>query len=245
MQILNYIKLIAKKLRAISPIALGMNEQYDRLTKKIIFLSAKPGEAFIDIGANKGKILSWMIKATPDKMHFAFEPIPVLFESLEKTFRHSANIFQLALSDSKSISKFNLVLTDYAYSGLKKRPYHKMQSDTTIEVQTDLLDNHIPANQKISLIKIDVEGGEFDVLKGAENTIRSSRPIIIFECGKIGGDIYGFSALEIFNLLSIDYQYDIYTLHNWLAHKSSLTFNSFHTYYETGKEFFFLAAPKS
>lgn len=245
MQIPTFIKSIAKKLRAISPIALGMNEQYDRHTKKIIFQSGKPGEAFIDIGANEGKILNWMVQATPDARHYAFEPIPVLFESLQKKFQGAANIYQLALSDSKSISKFNLVLTDYAYSGLKKRPYHKPQKDTTIEVQTDLLDNHIPANQKISLIKIDVEGGEFNVLKGAKNTIWNSRPILIFECGKMGGDIYGFTASEIFNLLTKDYQYHIYTLKNWLTDQSSLDFGSFTEYYHTGKEFFFLAAPQA
>ncbi len=240
---LSHLKKIAKKLHSISPISFSRNETYDRLTKKIIQSIATTNGICIDIGAHEGKILQCMLTYLPNTTHYAFEPIPILFERLKIKFADKVIISATAIGNENSTSNFNLVLTNMAYSGLNKRAYDKAETDTTIQVQTAKLDSIIPISEKISLIKIDVEGAELLVLKGAKNTINNSKPLILFECGKAGGDAYHFSANDVYDLLSNDYKYSIYTLNDWLQKKESTNKKQFNYYFDTGKEFFFLAAP--
>ena len=241
---LSLLKRIAKKIHSLSPISLSRNEKYDRLTKKIIQRIATQNGSCIDIGVHEGKILHWMVQYMPNTIHYAFEPIPILFKQLQLKFAGKAFVSAIAISDKNHQSNFNLVTSNMAYSGLIKRAYDKAETDCIIQVQTASLDNLISLTEKISLIKIDVEGAEFFVLKGAKNTINNNKPIILFECGKAGGDAYGFTPNDVYNLFSNDYAYSIYTLSNWLQKKETTNCNQFIEYYKTGKEFFFLAAPK-
>ena len=126
-------------------------------------------------------------------MHYLFEPIPFLFKHLKKKYVliQNCKVFELAASDEKEISSFNFVTSNPAYSGLKKRTYdRKNEKDLTIEVQTNTLDNCIPSCIKIDFIKIDVEGAEMKVLQGAKKILSKDHPIIVFEFGIGGSDIY-------------------------------------------------------
>jgi FkbM family methyltransferase len=245
LQLPSFIKKIAKKLQAALPFAIRKNEVYDRYTKDIIAKHCNHNSICIDIGANEGKILHWITKTSPNAMHYAFEPIPSLYNKLKIKYANQAMIFPIALSNQKSISTYNLVTTNNALSGLKKRPYASFHQEQKIEVLTDLLDNIIKEKDQISLIKIDVEGGEWNVLKGAEKTISRCKPMILFECGKIGGELYGYTASDIYQFFYHILEYRIYTLKGWLKTKNELSFLEFTKYYETGREFFFLASPKS
>lgn len=80
---------------------------------------------------------------------------------------------------------------------MKERKYEK--SDEVIEkidVKTDRMDNVIPITLPISLIKIDVEGAEYQVLKGATGILEKQRPVIIFE--------HGLGASDFMERLSYD-----------------------------------------
>ena len=237
------IKRFAKKIQGLLPFALGKNEVYDRYTKKIIFKYCKPDSNCIDIGANEGKILQWMIEASPNGKHIAFEPIPELHHQLKVQFGNMALILPFALSNQQSVTPFNYVTSNAALSGLLKRPYPSYHQEKQIEVTTDLLDNITEVNQKISLIKMDVEGGEWNVLQGAIKTIEKNKPMILFECGKIGGDLYGFNDTKIYQLFNDTLKYHLYTLKGWLKASSPLTYPDFASYYNKGTEYFFLATP--
>ena len=94
------------------------------------------------------------------------------------------------------------MLSNPAYSGLVKRRYDRPhERDTTIVVQQDLLDNIVPDDIRIDFIKIDVEGGELGVLRGAKRTILRSRPWIVFEHGKGAADCYGTRPGQVHEFL--------------------------------------------
>jgi len=243
LQVLSYIKKLAKKIQAVLPIAITKNEQYDRYTKEIIARHCKPDSVCIDIGSNEGKILDWIIKNSPNTIHFAFEPVPFLYEKLQLKYSNKVKVFPIALTDHASLDAFNVVLSNPALSGLRKRPYASYYKDKQIEVVADQLDHLIHDDQKISFIKMDVEGGELNVLKGAIKIITKSKPLILFECGKIGGDLYGFTALEMYQFFEEQSHYQIFTLKDWLKYKKPLTYSQFLFFYESGTEFFFLAEP--
>ncbi len=226
------------------PIALTRNERYDRLTQRIIQQVCQPNSNCIDIGAHEGKILAMMLSAAPEGRHHAFEPIPALFKQLVKDFGAKAMIHHQALSNQSGPTNFNLVLSNPALSGIHKRPYWKKELDSTIQVITAPLDHLIDSTEQIDLIKMDVEGAELWVLEGAINTINRCQPFILFECGKMGGQAYDFSAKSAFDLLDIRLKYQIFTLDAWLKNAPALKFQDFQKYFDQGTEFFFLATPK-
>ncbi len=238
------IRILAKKILSRLPIALTKNEQYDRLTQRIIQQVCQPNSNCIDIGAHEGKILAMMLTASPNGRHHAFEPIPALYEQLKKDFGARAMIHHQALSNQAGFINFNLVLSNPALSGIHKRPYWKKEIDTTIQVTTAPLDHLIDVTEQIDLIKMDVEGAELWVLEGAVNTINRCRPFILFECGNMGGQAYDFSAKAAFDLLDLRLKYQLFTLDGWLKHQPALSFADFQQHFEQGTEFFFLAIPK-
>lgn len=239
------VKKILKHIAALSPIALTKNEHYDRLTKKVLQKVCTAENICVDIGANEGKVLQMMLQVAPDAKHYAFEPIPVLFEKLKLKFQSKAQLYNIALSNKSGKANFNLVLTDMAYSGLQKRAYDKPEKDTTIEVNTNLLDNIIPAETKIALIKLDIEGGEYFALQGAIKTINQSKPILLFEFGKAGANAYNITNTQMFQFINSQLNYEIYTLVDWLENKASLDQKAFNTFFENDREFFYLAASKA
>ena len=234
---------LVKRIMLALPFPVTKNEAYDRLTRKVIKKVCQPDSICVDIGTNEGKILQMMLQAAPQARHFAFEPIPALFDTLQQQYGLQANIYNLALCDHAGTSSFNLVITDMAYSGLIKRPYDKAEEDTQIQVQTGLLDQIIPADIRPVLIKMDVEGAELLVLKGAVQTILRSKPLLLFEFGKAGATAYGYNETDMYRFITDVLRYKIYTLSAWLSQKSPIDFTYFSANYRYGKEFFFLAAP--
>lgn len=244
MKQLQPIRNLAKKIMAMLPFALTRNERYDRLTQQIIQKICQPNSNCIDIGAHEGRILAMMLAAAPNGKHHAFEPIPALYEQLKKTFGNRAMVHPLALSNQSGPSHFNLVLSNPALSGIKKRAYWKTERDSNIQVNTACLDHIIDPSAPIDLIKMDVEGAELWVIEGAINTIQRCQPYLLFECGNMGGQAYDFSAKDAFDLLDLRLKYRIFTLDAWLKKAPALNWEAFETHFEKGTEFFFLAAPK-
>jgi len=240
----NQCRNVIKQLVVHAPIALTKNERIDRQTKRVIKKVLHPNGIGVDIGAHKGKITEMMLAASPHQQHFGFEPIPILFQQLKNKYQQKIQLYPYALSNTIGNSTFNLVTTNMAFSGIKKRPYDRIEKDKNITVTVNTLDNIIPPSTFIHLIKIDVEGAEYWVLKGALQTITRCKPIILFEFGKTGAEVYGITADKMFALWHETLNYNIYTLKNWLQNKPSLNYAAFNNYFIHENLYFFLAAPQ-
>ncbi len=238
------IRQILKKIAALSPVPLTTNEYYDRLSEKVIRKVCTKTSICIDAGANEGKILAMFIRHCPQALHYAFEPIPSLHFLLKRKYSSAANIFNIALSNTKGVSFFNHVLTNPAYSGLVKRSYDKDETDERIQVATNTLDNLIPTHQQITFIKLDIEGGEFNALLGAFNIITRDAPFILFEFGKVGAEAYNVKAEDMFFLME-RHEYNISTLPQFLHNKGALTLSEFINCFERNKPYVFLAYRKT
>jgi len=196
----------------------------------------------IDIGCHKGEILDIMLHLSPEGKHFAFEPIPLLFNFLENKYGKKSTIFPYALSDKKGSSTFNYVKNAPAYSGIKKRNYDIDKPEIVeIKVELNTLDEVIPSNIQIDFIKIDVEGGEFGVLKGGKKLLIKYKPTIIFECGLGASDFYGVKPEEIYNFMTKEIGFNISLLKSFIKKSLPLTLKEFKYYYSTNKEYYFIA----
>lgn len=219
------------------------NLKYDRLSKKIMKSIINNNTNCIDIGCHKGEILDTIVKLSPNGKHFAFEPIPELYNNLVAKFS-TVKTFPFALSNVNKTTTFNYVKNAPAYSGIKKRKYAIENPDIEeIEVHLKKLDEIIPENITISFIKIDVEGAELNVLKGAKKLLIKNKPYIIFEFGLGASDYYNTQPEDIYDLLVSDIGMQISTLQNWIGKKSSMNSTEFKNCFNTNSEYYFIAHP--
>jgi FkbM family methyltransferase len=203
------IKPIYRKLRGPTK-----GDRYDVLTYEIIGKILAPNSNAIDIGCHSGEILDVMLKCAPFGNLYAFEPLPDFAAHLRRRFQSHTNVrvFECALSDTVGQVSFHHNITSPDYSGIKRRTYDR--GDTKIEkieVELATLDSLVPDGEVCDLIKLDVEGAEYQVLRGATRVIGQGGPVIVFEHGIGGADHYGTRPEMIFDLLS-ELQYDIYPL---------------------------------
>jgi len=217
------------------------NLEYDRLTKLVLKKSLSENSNCIDVGCHKGEILDEILRLAPKGKHLAFEPIPELFQALKAKYQHTAKIYPHALSDSKGKATFNFVRNAPAYSGLKQRDYAVDRPDIEkIEVEMVPLDDLIDPETPPHFIKIDVEGGEFGVLKGALNTLKLIKPVLLFECGLGASEHYGTKPEELFDFLA-GLKYGVYKLKDYLSDNSELSKDEFVQLYTTNSEYYFVA----
>jgi len=174
----------------------------------------------LDIGANAGAF-SILTAMNPRMRSYAFEPTPLTYEILKKniSLNRLANYvktFQIALSD-----KNGKVILKYPKSGKDSGLAcigEPLRFDEWIEfkVETRCLDDFATEHgiEKVDLIKIDTEGCELFVLKGAEELIKKCSPGIFCEYNETNAKQFGYHPSEITKLLA-SYGYR----HIWVSHE--------------------------
>ena len=152
-----------------------------------VFKSIKKGN-FIDIGSNVGKYTIMMGNRLKDSKIISIEPEINNFEFLKKSIYlnqlKNISLFNLACSSRKGERNFFI---EKEGIGMHSFYQNKLKSNIFIKVKTEKLDNLIFKKlnkneiKKISLIKIDVEGAEVEVLKGAKKILKLVSPKILVE----------------------------------------------------------------
>jgi FkbM family methyltransferase len=177
----------------------GPIDKYDFQTYDILKKILTPTSNCIDIGCNTGQILKPIVQLASQGIHYAFEPIPNLHKKLVKRFS-KVHVLDVAVCNEVGNTTFNYFPERPTFSGIKERDYYNENYKAEkITVATNKLDNIIPKDIKIDLIKIDVEGAEYEVLKGASETIARNKPLVIFEFGADSAKTYGFDVNDVFD----------------------------------------------
>jgi FkbM family methyltransferase len=156
----------------------------------------------IDVGAHTGDVLREIIRCAPQGKHIAYEPLPHMFDDLIRTFPN-VDVRRAALSNRKGEASFTYVKTNPGYSGFRERTYPGEEQLEQINVRVEPLDSSLADDYIPSLIKIDVEGGEQQVIEGAIRTITKYKPIVVFEHGRGAAEHYGTGPADIFQLLCV------------------------------------------
>ncbi|WP_248724602.1 FkbM family methyltransferase [Seonamhaeicola sp. ML3] len=135
------------------------------------YTEVEAGEILLDIGAAEG-LFSLVVADQCDKI-FLVEPNRLFNKCLEKTFESfekKVTIHKVAVGDEDGMINFN----EASLSGMVEK--NKSETDSSIPVKK--IDSIIPPNQKITYLKADIEGFEYNMLKGAEITIKNNKPKI-------------------------------------------------------------------
>lgn len=161
----------------------------------------------LDVGAHTG-CYTLLAKHIPGLKVHAFEPVPNTFEVLNENvklndLRQQVELHQKGVSDYTGVGKLHAIRSPEG-SGISmvdgKPADHKDVITYPIEV---LSIDYFCAKRKIipTFIKIDTEGGEWFVLKGAEETIMEYRPFIITEYSSENTGQYGYQPYELVKFL--------------------------------------------
>lgn len=156
---------------------------YEPPTARVIAELLKPGDTFIDVGANSGFFtLLASRRVGPGGRILAFEPVPSMRGQLQ------AN---LSLNAATNVVVYDVALSNTAGERLfhEGPPGHKGLSSlrsldnvtTTFPVKTLPLDELVTASDTVALIKIDVEGAEQLVIDGMRRLIEQQKPSIVVE----------------------------------------------------------------
>ena len=232
-----------KSIIRIWPWPLTRNEKYDRQTKAILKKVLAPDSICIDVGCFRGEILSEMLTHAPDARHIAFEPIPSQFEFLKLHFGSKADIYPYALGKENKQTTFQHVISNPTYSGLRQRSYVQDEQIEEITVQERRLDDIVNPDEPVRLVKIDVEGGELDVILGGTKTLKKWKPFIIFEHGAGGADKYGVGPEDLYNVLVKDIGYSLCLMGDYLKNENTkgFTIHEFSEQFWSKKNCYFLA----
>jgi len=223
------------------PTVFELNHLYNQQFTEVMKKTLGPDTTAVDIGAHSGLILREMFAVAPGGRHYAFEPIPQLAESVRQEFS-SARVYCVALSDQSGSATFHYLPKSPEESGLILHRTHMPDpGDEELTVSVRRLDEIIPSNERIALIKIDAEGAELPIIRGGVITIRRCRPRIVFETGTNTTPFYGVGPDDIFETIVGDLGMNLSTMSRWLEGRKPYTKAGFRTDYEHTNEFYFMA----
>ena len=177
------------ELHGITILTRGLDDNY---LAAYLARICKPASTVIDIGANIGEMSVTFAEAVgPNGRVVAFEPIPFLADAITKTARINAYDHLTVVNAAVSVNSGTLHI-DVRYSPDKivdsgGSQVKQFPTGASVPVETFTLDAWCSANQSpntdISLIKIDVEGHELQVLQGARRTLTDHKPALALEIG--------------------------------------------------------------
>lgn len=158
------------------------------------FLKLDKDFVIFDIGANVGLMSLQFAKEAPEGKIFSFEPTHYALERLKKNISLNAEIGKNItvtnsfVSEKSSDNPEILAYSSWKVNGKKDNSNHPVHLGTpknTDGVPSISLDDFTEKNSilKIDFIKIDTDGHEYEVFKGAKQAIKKYRPKIIFEIG--------------------------------------------------------------
>lgn len=185
---------------------------YEKENFEIFKQHLKEGDVILDIGAHIGLQSINMSKFSGHTGRvFSFEPTPDTFSILTETVRlnHLTNRISLvnkAVSYEKGQTTFNSSTAGVSNSIVNYNSTSDHNKITVDVISVDLFVKEVNLS-KVDFIKIDAEGVEFDVLRGAKETIEKYHPRMILALHPQAIIANGNSLAQIYGMLQgINYQ---------------------------------------
>jgi methyltransferase, FkbM family len=192
------------------------------------------GDTCVDIGAHIGRHTYPMLECVgAGGRILAFEPIPDLAQALRmqvesRGLSKTISIHQLALADEAGAAAFYIAVDAPGYSGLRRRVYDVPTSVREIEVQLRTLDDMVDGViDSLNYIKIDAEGAEWSILRGARKALERFRPVVSFEFGEASYGVFGVDPEEVHQFF-LELDYLVYDLRGRLLDRHAFAASSRH-----------------
>jgi FkbM family methyltransferase len=174
--------------------------------REVVRSLLEPTAHCVDIGCHYGSFLSLLCRSAPAGRHVAFEAMPSKVRFLRRKFPE-VEVRELALSDTSGRAEFYVNRRATGFSTLGDARGGDFER---LEVDCARLDDVLPRDRRFALLKIDVEGAELLVFKGARATLGRDRPVVLFECGPGGPQAFGYQPGDLYDLLTAELGYEVF-----------------------------------
>ena len=156
--------------------------EFSYLEAKIFEQICKAGDIVIEVGANIGAHTLYLSKLVGNGFVFAFEPQRLIFQNLcaNLALNSISNVF--AYQEAVSNENGTIIIPECNFkenNNFGGINIENTKNGTTVNKQK--LDNFLNKIDRLKLLKIDVEGMEISVIKGASELIKKFRPMIYVE----------------------------------------------------------------
>lgn len=206
--------------------SLGHYEQ-DFVDVLVRYLGDNSAVSFVDIGANIGMISLSLLEKLKDLKIYAFEPGPHQADLFERTIQMNnlskkIELSRIALKDQKGFDFFHVHKTmDVSGDGFIDT--ERAGKTRKIKVETDTFDNWWKSRNKpdIKYVKMDTEGSEYWILKGAQEFITQCKPILFIEINDKNIRNYPFKIDDLINYIE-SFGYEIKTLEEEAVDKENI-----------------------
>lgn len=203
---------------------------------KIVALLKRKKGVILDVGANVGWYSIIVGQQNPNEKILAFEPMKSVYQALQKNIKgnrlRNVEAFNLGLADQNKRVKFNFDSGCSVAAHITVKGNSRGVSSRVMTLDSFIQERPIP----VKLIKADIEGAELLLLKGATNTLKRDKPVIICEMLRKWSARFNYHPNQLIDFMK-QHGYDCYTL---CLRNNSL--KNFRTMTESTKEtnFFFL-----
>lgn len=178
-----------------------------------------------DVGAYVGEVTGEYRTLFPSSNIYSFEPFPPSFSELKKRYSTDPKVFLFNQAISKESGSINLNVNKQASTNsilntdataAKYWGANRLDTQTQMEVHANTIDNFCSENgiEKIDILKLDIQGHEYDAFLGAEKMFRSnSVHLIYFEMILAPSYIKQHKLCEYIQLLE-DYGFELFDFYN-------------------------------
>jgi len=146
--------------------------------KKIL----KKGNVVVEIGANIGyyALVESKIVGNTGKV-YAIEPHPENINSLKKNIKinkyENIEVYSIAIGEVNGVAKMNVSTHSNLHSLFIRNFDHIIKS---MKINVITLDNFLKNKRFPNLIRMDLEGYEYNILKGMKKILKAKKPLILF-----------------------------------------------------------------
>lgn len=164
--------------------------------KALSYFRCSSTNLFLDVGANRGEAIQSILMMRPDASVIAFEPNHYLTEKIRKVYKNDPRVeirdFGLGSADG-SFRLFVPFYNNFMFDGLasfKERRarnwlVNRMYGFNSKKLEVKKVVCQVKRLDDLDLapcfIKIDVQGFEYEVLRGAANTLSKCKPVVLME----------------------------------------------------------------
>lgn len=190
--------------------------EHERVELNVIDKIIRPEDTCVDIGANIGLYSILMGKRACNGKVFSFEPVPInrslLMLNVALNNLQNINVIDAVVGNTEGMIDFSVSM-DSAYSSII--PTNRKSEKEKIHAKVTTLDSYFYSDkEKVDFIKVDVEGAELLVLKGAERLLtdeESGPRAVLIELNAENQEAYGYTPWDIIQLMK-KYDFDAYSL---------------------------------